>query len=140
MSSFNRVTLVGRVGQEPELKFSPDRRECYSFSVATGERWKDKLTNEWKETVNWHNVVSWNEHLNKLIARSGPMKGKRILVEGALSYRRWQDKDGHDRVTTYVVLNAFSGVLLVLDEKKSQSPQSPQSPVDEPIIEDEIPF
>ena len=134
MSSLNKVTLIGRVGKDPEIKTSKAGKKLASFSLATSESWKDKQGQK-QEKTEWHNIVIYNEGIAGVIEKY-VHKGSQIYIEGALQTRKWQDKDGKDRYTTEVVLQGFNGQLILLDGKaKSNNAQSVTSPVD-----DDCPF
>lgn len=112
--SVNKVILVGNLGKDPEVRTMNDGNKIVSFSVATGESWKDKATGERKEKTEWHKVVIFNEQLGK-VAESYLRKGAKVYVEGQLQTRKWQNKEGVDQYTTEVVLQRFRGELTMLD-------------------------
>ncbi len=114
MSSVNKVTLLGRVGKDPEARSMQNGSEVVSFSVATSDTWtKD---GQKQERTEWHNVVIFNEHLCK-VAKQYLRKGSQVYLEGSLQTRKWTDKDGADRYTTEVVLQRFRGELVLLGGK-----------------------
>lgn len=110
----NRVTLVGNVGGDPEIKALQNGSMVANFSVATSESWKDKATGERKERTEWHRIVVWNEGLIKVIEEY-VRKGSKVLVEGELQTRDWE-KDGEKRYSTEVVLTGFNAKLLLLGD------------------------
>ncbi len=112
--SVNKVILVGNLGKDPEVRSMNDGNKIVSFSIATGESWKDKATGERKEKTEWHKVVIFNEQLGK-VAESYLRKGSKVYVEGQLQTRKWQNKEGVDQYTTEVVLQRFRGELTMLD-------------------------
>lgn len=112
--SVNKVILVGNLGKDPVIRRTQDGKPVASFSVATSDTWKDKNTGEKREKTEWHNVVVFNEGLCRVIEQY-VKKGSKVYVEGQLQTRKWQDKDGHDRYSTEVVLQGFNGVLTMLD-------------------------
>lgn len=115
---YNRVTLIGRLGKDPEVRsFQNGGRVC-NFSMATTESWKDKNSGEKRERTQWHNITVHSEGLIGVIERF-VKKGSKILVEGTLENRKWQDRDGNDRWITEVVLRGFGGTILLLDSKNS---------------------
>jgi single-strand DNA-binding protein len=114
--SINKVILVGNLGKDPEVRSMNDGNKIVSFTLATGESWRDKATGERKEKTEWHKVVIFNEQLGK-IAESYLRKGSKVFVEGALQTRKWQNKEGVDQYTTEVVLQRFRGELTMLDGK-----------------------
>lgn len=102
MASVNKVILVGNLGQDPTVRYSPDGGAICNISVATTEKWKDKATGEKKENVEWHRVVMYNRLAE--IAGEYLKKGRSVYIEGRLKTRKWQDKDtGADRYSTEIV-------------------------------------
>ncbi|WP_375625806.1 MULTISPECIES: single-stranded DNA-binding protein [unclassified Bartonella] len=144
----NKVMLIGRLGADPESKTMNSGAEIVNFSIATSESYTDKNTHQKVEKTEWHSVVIFNPHLAK-IALQYLNKGSKVYVEGKLQTRKWQDKNGHDRYTTEIVLPQFKGELKLLDGKNNdnQEPLSSydrsfQQPLDTPhtVINDEVPF
>jgi single-strand DNA-binding protein len=121
--SLNKVTLIGNLGKDPEIRKTQDGRPIASFSIATTESWKDKNTGEKREKTEWHNIVVFNEGLCGVIEKY-IKKGSKIYIEGQLQTRKWQDKDGHDRYTTEVVLQGLNSQLIMLDGRNQASSQS----------------
>ena len=102
MASVNKAILVGNLGRDPEVRYSPDGGAICNISIATTESWKDKATGEKKENVEWHRVVMYNRLAE--IAGEYLKKGRSVYIEGRLKTRKWQDKDtGADRYSTEVV-------------------------------------
>ena len=112
--SINKVTLVGNIGNEPEVKSFQNGNKVVNLSIATSERWKDKDSGEMKTNTEWHRVVIFNPVLAD-IAEKYVKKGSKIYLEGQLQTRKWQDSNGMDKYTTEVVLQNFRGELLLLD-------------------------
>ena len=102
MASRNKVELIGRLGQDPEVRTTTNGTKVASLSVATSERWRDKTTGEQREATEWHRVVMW-DNLAEL-AEQYLFKGSEVLLVGKLQTRKWQDQSGQDRYTTEVVL------------------------------------
>lgn len=100
----NKVILVGNLGQDPEVRHLESGSSVASFSVATNENYKDK-SGEWVTITEWHNIVAWRA-LAEQVERSFK-KGMQVYVEGKLTSRKWQDKDGNERRTTEVVANTL---------------------------------
>lgn len=113
--SVNKVILVGNLGSDPEIKRTQDGKPVANLSIATSDSWRDKSTGERKEKTEWHRVVIWNEGLCG-VAEKYLQKGAKVYIEGALTTRKWQDKDGKDKYSTEVVLNGYGGVLTMLDK------------------------
>jgi len=113
MADLNRVTLLGRLGKDPEMGTTQSGEKVANFSIATGEQWKDKATGEKKERTEWHNVVVWGALAG--VAERFLTKGSRVYIEGAQRTRKWQDQTGNDKWSTEVVLSGFSSRLDVID-------------------------
>ena len=118
--SVNKVILLGNLGRDPEIRSMQSGKKMASFSIATSKRWKDRNTQEQKENTSWHNIVVFNEGLVDVIEKY-VKKGSKIYVEGELSTRKYQDKDGNDRYTTEVVLQGYNSTLTMLDSRNSGS-------------------
>ncbi len=116
--SVNKVILVGNLGKDPEIRAFQNGGRVARFSIATSENWKDKTTGERKEKTEWHNISVTNDNLINVCERY-LKKGAKVYVEGQLETRKWQDKEGHDRYTTEVVLRPYRGELTMLDAKGS---------------------
>jgi single-strand DNA-binding protein len=114
--SVNKVILIGNLGADPEIRRTQDGRPIANLRVATSESWRDKATGERKERTEWHRVVIFNEGLCR-IAEQYLKKGAKVYLEGQLQTRKWQDKDGHDRYSTEVVLQGFNSQLTMLDSR-----------------------
>jgi single-strand DNA-binding protein len=106
--SVNKVILIGRLGKDAETKFTPSGMAKTSFTLATNYNRKDPQTGDWKEETDWHNVSIWKaENLANYL-----LKGKQVFVEGRLTSRSYDDKDGNKRYFTEVVCNANDVMLL----------------------------
>jgi len=102
MASVNKVILVGNLGRDPEVRYSPDGAAICNVSIATTSQWKDKASGERREETEWHRVVFYNRLAE--IAGEYLRKGRSVYVEGRLKTRKWQDKDtGADRYSTEIV-------------------------------------
>jgi len=101
MASLNRATLIGRLGQDPETRYTTGGKTVVSFPLATSERHKNSETNEWEEKTEWHNIVIWDKLAE--IAEKHLSKGKTVYLEGRLQTRKWQDRGGNDRYTTEII-------------------------------------
>lgn len=102
MSSLNKVMLIGRLGKDPEVRYTQNGTPVATFSLATSEKWKDNGGNP-QEKTNWHNIVLWNKLAE--VAKRFLSKGALIYLEGKLTTRKWQDQSGANRYTTEVVCN-----------------------------------
>jgi single-strand DNA-binding protein len=102
--SINKVILIGRLGKDPEMRFTPSGRAVTNFTLATNENWTDQ-NGERQERTEWHRIVTWGklaENCAKLLS-----KGKQVYVEGRLQTRSWDDRDGNKRYTTEIVANTM---------------------------------
>lgn len=113
--SLNKVTLIGNLGADPEVRNLTSGNAVANFSLATSESWKDKNTGEKKEITYWHRVVVWNDGLISVIEKY-VKKGSKLYVEGQLQTRKYQDKDGKDCYATEVVLSGFDGKIILLGD------------------------
>ena len=118
--SINKVTLVGNVGNDPEVKTFQNGNKVVNLSLATSERWKDKETGEMKSNTEWLRVVIFNVLLAD-IAEKYIKKGAKIYIEGQLQTRKWQDSSGADKYTTEVVVQNYKGELVLLDRSSDNN-------------------
>ena len=118
--SINKVTLVGNVGNDPEIKTFQNGNKVVNISLATRERWKDKETGEMKSNTEWHRVAIFNAILADIVEKY-VKKGSKIYIEGQLQTRKWQDSNGADKYTTEIVLQNYRGELLLLDRVSENS-------------------
>ena len=144
----NRVTLIGNTGRDPEIRTLDNGAKVAKFSIATDEGYKDNSGN-WVDRTEWHEVVAWRGLAER--AERSLKKGMLVYVEGKLSTRKWQDKDGNDRYRTEIVANYFrilnsreagtntaqSGAAAV--SAAATSPVANQS-MNEPQEDDDLPF
>lgn len=123
MAGINKVIILGRLGNDPEMRTMPNGDSVSKISVATSEEWTDKQTGEKKQNTEWHNIIAFRK-LAEIIGQY-LKKGSQVYVEGKLKTRKWQDQHGQDRWTTEIVADT----LQMLDSKQqgetnSQQPQS----------------
>ena len=107
----NKVILIGNLGKDPEVRYSPSGGAIANVTIATSESWKDKNTGEPVERTEWHRVVFFNR-LAEIVGEY-LKKGSKIFVEGRLQTRKWQDQQGQDRYTTEIV----AGEMQMLDSR-----------------------
>ena len=141
--SLNKVTLIGHLGRDPEIRFMPSGSAVANFSVATSESWKDKDGNK-EERTEWHRVVVFGKLAE--ICNQYLSKGKQVYLEGRLQTREWEDRDGNKRTTTEVVVTE----MIMLggrsdaegnDKKKAADKPPPEdAPPEDYGKDDEIPF
>ena len=151
--SVNKVTLVGNLGRDPEVRAMQNGDKIVQLSVATSDRWKDKNSGEQRERTEWHRVVIFNDALGK-IAEQYLKKGSTVYLEGQLQTRKWTDQQsGQEKYTTEVVLQRYRGELTLLgsrsenqisnDQQNAEIDQSNQISMTDDIasdLDDEIPF
>ena len=145
--TLNKVFLVGRLGKDPEIRFSGGGNAVANFSIATNETWKNKEGNQ-QEKTDWHNIVVFGASAEKYI-QPYVKKGTLVSVEGKLQTRDWEDKDGNKRYTTEVVADLYGGVQILgsgggensLDTSSgmNQEPAKKEN-LDQTIEDDELPF
>ena len=150
--SVNKVLLIGHLGRDAETTFTPSGVAKTKFSVATNRRWKDQQTGEWKEETDWANVVLWrSENLANYL-----IKGKQVYVEGRLSSRSYDDKDGKKQYITEVVADDVillggrgeggesmgpQPVSMPRGPQKLPAPKPPEdTSFDQGITDDDVPF
>ena len=151
--SVNKVTLIGNLGRDPEVRAMQNGDKIVQLSVATSDRWKDKNSGEQRERTEWHRVVIFNDALGK-IAEQYLKKGSTVYLEGQLQTRKWTDQQsGQEKYTTEVVLQRYRGELTLLgsrsenlisnDQQNAELDQSNQISMSDNIasdLDDEIPF
>lgn len=141
----NKVILIGNLGKDPEMRYTPNGVAIANLTLATSEAWKDKSSGENVERTEWHRIVMFQRLAE--IAGEYLRKGSKVFIEGKLQTRKWQDKSGQDRYTTEIVADTMQ----MLDSKgagastgASTSPSASKMPVDEaPSIDsfdDDVPF
>jgi single-strand DNA-binding protein len=148
MSGVNKVILIGNIGQDPAVRYTPAGVAIANLSLATSESWKDQQGQK-QERTEWHRIVAYRK-LAEIIGEY-VRKGSKIYIEGKLQTRKWQDKDGHDRYTTEIVadeMQMLDGKSVGVDGGQQRQPQQQprqqpaqsyqQHPVDD--FDDQIPF
>lgn len=102
--SVNKVILLGTLGKDPELKYTPQGTAVAKWSMATNSSYKDKQSGEWKEQTEWHNIVAWQRTAE--VAAEYLKKGRQVYIEGRLQTRSWDDKEsGAKKYMTEIVVN-----------------------------------
>jgi len=123
--SVNKVILIGRLGKDPELKFTPSGAPVAKFSLATDESFKDRSGEQQKHTE-WHNIVAWN----KLAEICGQYltKGKQIYIEGSIRSRQWQDQSGNKRTSYEIIAQRMQMLGSRADSERAAGAATGQSP------------
>ncbi len=142
--TLNKVLLIGRLGQDPEIRHTKNGQAVASFSIATNESWRDKEGGQ-QERTDWHNCVAFGATAEKYI-EPYVKKGTLVSIEGTLQTRSWDDKDGNRRYTTEVVANPFGGVQILggsrdgsAGEPMNQEPAVSEEETSQ-VQEDDLPF
>ncbi len=135
--SLNKVTLIGNVGKEPEIRLTQEGKEIVTFPLATTENWKDKNSGERREKTEWHRIVVFIPALVNII-KNYVNKGTRIYIEGSLQTREWNDQTGIKKYTTEIVLQTYNSTVILLGNKNSNNKPSNIHDSDvEDVIDDE---
>jgi single-strand DNA-binding protein len=140
----NKVLIIGRLGKDPEMRYTPGGNAVTTFSVATGRQWRDGSGESHDETE-WFNVVTWNKLAE--ICNEHLRKSSRVYIEGRLQTRQWQDQDGHSHYRTEVIASD----MIMLDSRGPREhgpyedqdaprsmPRNPRNSMD--IGDEDIPF
>lgn len=149
MASLNKVTLIGRLGADPEVRSFQSGGKVCNMRLATSESWKDRDGNK-QERTEWHTIAIFNEGLAG-VAERYLRKGSQVYVEGQLRTRKWQDQAGADRYATEVVLQGPQAKMVLLDsaqegrnqggtreEPRKEQPSTWDLPGDD--LDDDVPF
>jgi single-strand DNA-binding protein len=140
-NSVNKVILVGRLGKDPEVKYTQAGVPVARFTLATDESWKDQ-SGEKQQRTEWHNIVAWR----KLAEICGQYlnKGKLIYLEGRLQTRSWEDKEGNKRYTTEIQADNMVMLSARTDEsrqeKSTAAAASSNSGFEPEITDEDVPF
>ena len=122
----NKVILIGNLGGDPDVRFTPNGSAVANLNVATSESWTDKNTGQKQDRTEWHRVVVFGKLAE--IAQQYLKKGSKVYLEGKLQTRKWQDQQGQDRYTTEVIVDGFGGQLQMLDGRQDDQNQGNQQP------------
>jgi|JI102314A2RNA_FD_contig_123_31193_length_1137_multi_4_in_2_out_0_1 single-strand DNA-binding protein len=148
----NKVILIGNLGSDPELRYTPSGSAVANINLATTETWRDKVSGDLQDRTEWHRIVFFNR-LAEIVGEY-LRKGSKIYVEGSLRTRKWQDKNGSERHTTEIIANEMH----ILDSRAARGDKPadvntsheqsslpnepavvPHAPEQE-FVEDDIPF
>jgi single-strand DNA-binding protein len=158
MASVNKVILIGNLGRDPEVRYTPSGSAVCNLRIATTRTWKSRDSGERQEETEWHSVVLYDRQAE--VAGEYLKKGRSVYIEGRLKTRKWQDKDGNDRYTTEVVAEEMKmlggregmgggdegGGGYAREERSAPAPKPPASrPASKPAtgfddMDDDIPF
>ena len=147
MSGVNKVILVGNVGRDPELRYTPSGTAVATFSLATNEAWTSK-TCERQERTEWHRIVVWGKQAQ--LAGEWVKKGRQLFIEGSLQTRQWDDRNGQKRTTTEIKAQRFvllgrgdagsGGGRPPPEETPQEDPQPGEGGEGQTYSDDDIPF
>ena len=149
--SLNKVLLIGRLGNDPEVKQMSNGKNVARLSIATSETWKDKNTGEKKEKTEWHRVVIFNEGLVNVVQQY-LKKGAQVYIEGQIQTTKYTDNNGQEKYSTQVILQGYNSTLTMLGSSGGVSrsddgtinKDSSSLPSDNNIssndLDDEVPF
>ncbi|MEJ2111873.1 MAG: single-stranded DNA-binding protein [Acidobacteriota bacterium] len=147
MSSLNKIMLIGNLGKDPEIRYTPDGTPVANFSLATSENWTDKSGSR-QEHTEWHTIVAWSRLAD--LSKKYLSKGRQVYIEGRVRTREWNDRDGNKRRTTEVI--ATQMVLLgsrsqssdagvqPMETARRADPEPDDSFMDSGITDNDIPF
>jgi len=137
MASVNKAILIGNLGADPELRYTPDGQAVASFRIATTEKFKNR-DGEQQERTEWHNIVCWRRTAE--IANEYLKKGSPVYIEGRIQYRSYEDKDGIKRYRTDIVAQRLQllGARGKAEDEQKQPPATPEPQM--PSDDDDLPF
>ena len=134
MAGINKVILIGNLGKDPELRYTPNSKAVATFSLATTEKWKDK-EGQLQEKTEWHNIVAWGKQAE--ICKEYLKKGSSVYVEGRLQHRSYDDKDGNKKYITEIVARSVQMLGRKGEAKEGPVSQDLETSAAE---EDDLPF
>ena len=143
MAGINKAILIGNLGRDPEVRYTPSGLAVANFNIATSERWKDRDTGEMNERTEWHRIVAFGK-LGEICGEY-LSKGKQVYIEGRIQTREWEDRDGNRRYTTEIVASDMK-MLGARDSRDTAKPfvEPPapdfSGPSDAEPPDDDIPF
>lgn len=128
-SGINKVIILGRLGQDPEVRYTNSGDPIANISIATSESWKDKQGQQHEKTE-WHRVVIFGKTAE--VAGEYLRKGSEVYIEGQLQTRKWQDQNGNDRYTTEIAVKPYGGVMQMIGGRNQQAPQEQAQQAQQP--------
>jgi single-strand DNA-binding protein len=139
--SVNKAILIGRLGKDPELRYTPSGKAVTSFSLATTERWTG-ADGQRNESTTWHNIIAWGKQAELL--KEYLSKGREVYIEGRIDNRSYEDKEGNKRYISEIVVQNFSFIGSRGDQEsgpRRESEPSPPPPSDDlGSSDDDLPF
>lgn len=137
MSGINKVTILGRLGQDPEVRYMQNGDAVCNLSIATSIEWKDKQTGEQKQKTEWHRIVLYRGRAE--VAGKYLKKGGQAAIEGRLQTRKWE-KDGVDHYTTEIIAESLHLIGGKTGEREPEPMPSSELPPSHKSFDDDIPF
>lgn len=135
MSSLNKIILIGNLGRDPEIRYTPEGSQVATFSLATSENWTDKSGTR-QERTDWHNITAWNKQAD--LCKRFLTKGRQVYIEGRIHYREFTDRDGNKR--NRAEITATQIVFLGGRGQASESGAQPMEPIGNVSSEPDPPF
>lgn len=135
MSSLNKVLLIGRLGKDPDIRYTAEGSPVANFSLATSEFWTDKSGNR-QERTEWHNIVAWNKLAD--LSKRYLAKGRQVYIEGRIRTREWDDRDGNKRRTTEVIASQMVLLGSRAEGVEASAPPVVTSQAPSPAIEEDL--
>jgi single-strand DNA-binding protein len=135
MSSLNKILLIGHLGRDPEIRYTPEGAQVASFSIATSENWTDKSGTR-QEKTDWHNIKAWGKLAD--LSKRFLTKGRQVYIEGRIHYSEYTDRDGNKRSKAEITASQI--VLLGSRGQSVESGAQPMEPVSNIAAEPEQPF
>jgi len=145
MTSLNKVTLIGNLGRDPDVRTMNNGGKVATLNIATSESWKDKNTGERQSKTEWHRVVIFDENIAN-VADQYLKKGSTVYIEGQLQTRKWTNDQGQDQYSTEVVLQKYRSTLKMLGgnqnnaQNNQNNSQYQQNNDIQSHLDDDIPF
>jgi len=133
----NKVMIIGHLGRDPEMRFTPSGRPVTTFSVAVSRTWNSS-SGERRSKTEWFKVVAWGNLAE--ICKKFLTKGQQVYVEGRLETRHWEDKEGQKRTTVEVVANEMTMLGERRDKNNNDKDEEDDAPLENPPEEDEDEF
>ena len=139
MASVNKVILIGNLGKDPEIRYTPSGQAVATFSIATSEKWRDK-DGQTQERTDWHNIVTWGRQAE--IAKEYLKKGQPVYLEGRIQTRSYDDKEGVKKYITEIVVQRLQllGGRPDGSGNRGASAPPPEEPPDISSDDDDLPF
>ena len=134
--SLNKATIIGNLGQDPDVRFTTNGNAVANFSVATDESYKDKQSGQMVPRTEWHKITIFGKLAE--IAGQYLRKGSKVYIEGRLQTRKWHDQNGLDHYTTEILVD-INGQMLMLDGKPERDDSAQQRPAQQPARQQQQP-